>query len=280
MHAIRQLAGIGVAGEHRRAFCLEAVFVAVAEQQLAEREQVGVVAVGCRARLARHLPVKTWLRNAVGESERFLVAHVAGFQNLDHGQASLFCLRIFRHGHRFSMLVIGCKQDQQDMRFVVFKTPIPLFRSIGADIAQPQRAVGAARHALGEFGREFFHHVFAHAESAQARCGECDLNDFRLLEELQVDNGIGFGRSVAVSALSESNALQAIAWISAMSTSDRIAGFALISRPPSGEFHRRSLPPSRRRCGCGCCGQGPARSIPDRPCTRRRSESDDGAGSA
>src|SRR5882724_10218949 len=61
------------------------------------------------------------------------------------------------------------------MRLSVADAPTPMFRGIGAYIAQSQRAVFVACHTLDKFGREPLHNDFANAEREQARRGESDL---------------------------------------------------------------------------------------------------------
>src|SRR5690242_8408372 len=63
----------------------QAVFIAIAEQKLAEGQQVGVVLIGRGAGDARTIPVESRLRDAVMESEGLEPAHVRIGQNLDFG---------------------------------------------------------------------------------------------------------------------------------------------------------------------------------------------------
>ena len=165
----------------RRRLRRKAIFVAIAQQQFAEREQVRVGAIGPRARRARAIPIEGWLRDAIDEAERFDAAHVACRQDVDNRQAA--ALDCFARRALQRPDAVGFReQHEQNMRLAPADAPPPIRRRVGADVAETLRAVRAARQALHKFRPESLNNRFLDAESPQSCGGEgnlCRFGDLR-----------------------------------------------------------------------------------------------------
>ncbi len=161
----------------QRAVCQQPIFVSVAEQKFAQRQQIGVVLIGLGAGNTRTIPIERRLRNSVGESERLPVFHIGVREDFDRGQSCGLRLLLHPGGERFD-LVHARKQHQQDVRLVLSNSPTPVCRRICASIAQSPRAVVILRHAIDEFGRELLQDAGLDAQRLQAFRRKGDLADF------------------------------------------------------------------------------------------------------
>ena len=72
----------------QRPIGVEAVLVAITQQEFPRRQQIAIVAIGRRARLAFAAPVHARLTDAISEAEWFLAAHVARVQPVDNGKSA------------------------------------------------------------------------------------------------------------------------------------------------------------------------------------------------
>ena len=181
MRCGRQHGRTGFAGLDEGPVGEQAVFVSVAEQQFAQRDEIGEIPVGFAARIAHPLPVEARLRDAIDKTEGLKPTHVVGRQNLDRTEAGGLRGGFLLSSERFDPRRIGHK-DEQHVRRALADAPEPIRRRVGADIAQAPRAVVVARHALDEFRGETPDDVFADSQSAEALCGEGDL--YGLLDAL------------------------------------------------------------------------------------------------
>ena len=191
------------------------------------------------------------------------------------------------------------EQHQEDMRLALADAPTPVHRRVRANVAETLRPVGAARHALDELRREALNDRVVHAERPQARGGDRDLRRFgdrasrparrkvREAGRLEPAEPASRRRRVADPQEEVARAGQRAEGgpgdglnVGSVDVGACHAAAPVRSRRASVESRRRSSSPSRSRCGCECCARGRAPSGRDRPCTRHRSESGDGAESA
>ena len=160
----------------QRAIGIAAVFIRIAEQELAQAAQVAVLAACFVARRALALPVKLGLRQAIGKAEGLAAIHVAAaYQGGNHLKAgSAF--------GRDAAMPIGQAprhrvEHGQHVRHVFADAPMPACRVVGFDVAESARLIGVAAHPGDELVRERVDDARGHAQCTQARAGEGHLQD-------------------------------------------------------------------------------------------------------
>src|ERR1700722_6268641 len=114
----------------------EAVFVVIAEEDLAEGNSIGERTIGLRPGSALYVPVECRLRDPVGETERLDIAHVRRRQRLDGGESTPLG-RLARLAHEVADAFRPGVQHEERVRLAIADAPCPLVRRIGADIAEP-----------------------------------------------------------------------------------------------------------------------------------------------
>ncbi len=152
---------------------VQPVLVGIAEHELAERQQIAVrdvLLVACK----RTLPVDGRLAHAVGEAERLVHADVESRQVGQHAKRLVPLRALDLPLPALEPLRPGIRHDQE-MRHPPGSAPGPAGRRIGADVAQPARAVRLARHARQKLVGEAQGHLVRNPQRLEARAAEGHL---------------------------------------------------------------------------------------------------------
>ncbi len=169
----RQRLGVLRVGGQQRAFAVQAVFVAITEQEFADSDAIVIVHVEAGADVAGAVPIDIRLRHAVLETEGLEAVHVAGGQALHQRQTGGQCV-VLQIGAGCGDLLLAGKHHQQHMGLSLADAPQPVLRSVGGDVTQALRAIGRIGERRRELRRELAERVLT-AQGLEPGGAQCDL---------------------------------------------------------------------------------------------------------